>query len=223
MNRNFLLYLLGLSILLLLISLWLYSYTSEYHNNNINNQILINTNQSQLHTHEHSQDEFHIHADFLVVLNNSIMNFSNKEFMSELHNEQHSHVHLHDMNGNVIHYHEENITLETFFISLNMSFNQSCFISHENISYCEDETNSLQMFVNEEMNEEMNSYVAQDLDKILIIYGNYSDDEIEHYIKLVSDEACIYSMICEDRIPEGGIDSSCVTGASCIVDFDFLE
>ncbi|MFT4244554.1 MAG: hypothetical protein ACMXYB_03830 [Candidatus Woesearchaeota archaeon] len=223
MNRRFLIYLLVLAILLLFISIWLYSISLEYHSNNINNQITINTNQNELQTHKHSEDEFHIHADFLVILNETIMNFSKQDFMSELHNEQHSHVHLHDMNGNIIHYHKENITLEKFFTSLNMQFNQSCFTTHENISYCEDEINSLQMFVNGELNDEMQNYIAEDLDRILILFSNYSESQIEYYMNSVSDEACIYSMICEDRIPKGGVDSSCVTGASCLLDLDFLN
>ncbi|MCH8520145.1 MAG: hypothetical protein LAT82_05310 [Nanoarchaeota archaeon] len=221
MNRNYLLYLLGLSILLLIISIWLYS-NSITHNSLHNSTITINNNEI---SHSHNDDEFHIHADFLVVLNGTIMNFSREEFMSKLHDEQHSYVHLHDMKGNVIHFHKENISLEEFFTSINMVFNQSCFVTHENISYCENTTNDniLQMYVNGSLNENMEQYVANDMDQILIIYGNYTDIEIQEFINLVSDEACIYSMICEDRIPEGGLESSCATGSTCLVDLDFLQ
>ena len=223
MIRNYLVYLLCLAIILLLISTWLYSHTLNHHNSIHNMSIDNGNNSEKSHIHEHSSNEFHVHADFLVVLNGTIMNFSKDKFMSELHNEQHSHVHLHDMNGNIIHFHEENITLETFFTSLDMNFNQTCFVTHENNSYCEGETNLLQMFVNGELNKEMHNYVAEDLDRILILFGNYSNSEIDSFINLVTDESCIYSMICEDRIPEGGINSSCVTGSSCIVDLDFLN
>ena len=215
MIRNYLVYLLGLAILLLIISIWLYSYTSNYHNNNS-----INLTHN---SHSHLEDEFHIHADFLVILNNTILNFSKEKFMSELHNEQHPHVHLHDMNGKVIHFHEENITFEMFFKSLNIHLNESCFINYNNISYCQDDTNSLQMFVNGEENRKMQNYVAEDLDRILILFGNYSNNEIDTFMNMVSNDSCIYSMICEDRIPEGGINSSCVTGASCLLDLDFLN
>lgn len=202
MIRNYLLYLLGLAILLLIISIWLHSYTSNYHNNN---NINLTHNSNEHNSHTHLEDEFHIHADFLVILNDTILNFSKEKFMSELHNEQHTHVHLHDMNGKVIHFHEKNITLEIFFKSLNIHLNESCFIKYNNISYCQDNTNSLQMFVNGEENKKMQNYVAEDLDRILILFGNYSNDEIDTFMSMVSNDSCIYSMICEDRIPEGGI------------------
>lgn len=212
MNRTYLLYLLGLAVVFLLVSIWLHSYT---------NSLIVPLEHLDMQ-HSHG-DDFHVHADFLVILNGTIMNFSREEFMSDLHNELHRDVHLHDMNGNVIHFHEENITLDIFFTSLNMTFNETCFITHENISYCQDDFNSLHMFVNGVENTQMQEYVAEDLDQILIIFGNYSQSEIELYMNLVSDEACIYSMICEERIPEGGLNSSCVTGASCLVELDFLN
>ena len=128
------------------------------------------TNLNSSNTHpltNHSSDEFHVHADFLVVLNGTVLNFSKDEFMSELHSNKHGYVHLHDGIGNVVHFHKENITIETFFTSLNMQFNETCFVTHKNISFCENSSNSLSMYVNRALVEEKQNYVANDLDKIL--------------------------------------------------------
>lgn len=186
------------------------------------------TNSSNTHPlTDHESDEFHVHADFLVVLNGTVLNFSNEEFMSGLHSNKHGYVHLHDGVGNVVHFHKENITLETFFTSLNMQFNKTCFETHENTSFCEDSSNSLQLYVNETLIEEKQDYIARDLDQILVIYGNYTQEEINEYQSLVSDEACIHSNICKERIPEDFVSDaqgSCVTGFSCGgSELDFLN
>lgn len=188
------------------------------------------TNLNSSNTHpltNHSSDEFHVHADFLVVLNGTVLNFSKDEFMSGLHTNKHGYVHLHDSIGNVIHYHKENITLETFFTSLNMQFNQTCFVTNDNTSFCEDSSNSLYMYVNGALVEEKQDYIANDLDQILVLYGNYTQEEIEEYQLQVSDEACIHSNICRERIPEDFVSDaqgSCVTGFSCGgVELDFLN
>ncbi|MFP4401815.1 MAG: hypothetical protein ACLFPL_01150 [Candidatus Nanoarchaeia archaeon] len=216
MNRNYLLYLLIIAIITLGVSVALYS--------NINPTSAHSTHQPT----DHSSDEFHTHADFLVVVNGTVLNFSQDKYMSGLHSNKHGYVHLHDGNGDVIHFHKENISLEEFFTSLDMKFNESCFVTDENKSYCENNQSSINMFVNGEENEEYEKYIAQDLDQILILVGDYTQEEEEFYINNVTNKACIDSNICKERIPEGYVgdsqgDGSCVTGSSCSVNLDFLN
>lgn len=197
-----------------------------YFQNISENELESSTQQHPLTNH--SSDEYHVHVDFLVVLNDSIINFSKEEFMSdEIHSKNHGYVHLHNNIDNVIHFHKENLTLQTFFKSLDMNFTNSCFVTDDNSSYCKDSINSLNLYVNGSLIKDYQNYVPNDLDQILLLYGSYSQEEIEKYQSLVSDDACIHSNICKERIPEDFVSDaqgSCVTGFSCGGDaLDFLN
>ena len=161
---------------------------------------------------------YHIHADFKVYLDDVPYNFSQAKYMSTNTSKLSQVVHLHDMDGDIIHYHSRNITLSQFFSTLSMSFNSSCFVLDNGSSYCNDDQKSLRMFVRhtgdnwEQINEPAN-YVSEDLDQILIIYGT-ADYDISIREASVTDKACIQS----EKCPERGkpTDSSCA-GDVCIV------
>ena len=163
--------------------------------------------------------EFHIHADFKVNLNGSYINFSNDQFQSTSSKNLHEFVHLHDSNGDVIHYHERNQNLSDFFSSLGMELNELYFIDHNGFIYETNSTHKLSVFVNGKEISDHSSYVAKDLDQILIIYHQV-DIDISQNLKDVTDKACIESAKCPERgEPSEG---SCVTGSSCGVDINAL-
>ena len=141
----------------------------------------------------------HMHTDFKVYLNGKEMDFRKPEY-----NVKHQWIHLHvenDNGGNVIHVESEKATLGFFFESLGMNFNYNCFvISH--IGYCSNETYRLRFFVNGVENFEYGNYIPKDLDRILITYGNEPDEDIQNQIDSVTDDACIYSDKCPERVRE---------------------
>lgn len=165
----------------------------------------------------HSHD-FHIHADFLVSLNGEIYNFTNQKYMSDGVHLNHEYVHLHDNNPFVIHYHKENITLGSFFHSLNMNLTNDSF-STLNKTYTTNQTHIFEVYVNQELIENPQNYVANDLDRILIVYYQ-QNISITHLFDQVTNLSCIYSLKCPERgePPE----SSCLTGSTCAVDIEWL-
>jgi hypothetical protein len=160
---------------------------------------------------------YHTHADFKVYLNGTAFNFSQAKYMSTKDNVVNSRVHLHDMDGGIIHHHARNVTMAEFFSTLNMTFNSSCFVTDGN--YCNDGNNRLRMFVQHyggqwKENTEMEKYVFEDMDRILITYGDPAVP-ISDQLSSVSDRACIQS----EKCPERGMpsDESTCSGTVCNV------
>lgn len=149
---------------------------------------------------------YHTHSDFLVVINDEVINFAKEEYM-----EAHQYIHLHDMNGYIVHFHKENQTLTDFFGSLNMNLSIECFSLYGQ-NYCNNETHELRIFVNDTQIFE-SDYVTEDLDRILILYGLIGEDP-SIYLDQVSDEACIYSHKCPER---GEAPFEECGGDSCII------
>lgn len=151
---------------------------------------------------------YHIHADFAVILNSERVNFSKEEYMDIGEN-----IHLHDMNPDVVHYHKENLSMIDFFNNLNMTLNSTCFGYYDE-AFCNNQTHSLLMVVNGNFTENFD-YVPNDLDRILIYYGNQGNETIMNYFQEnVTDKACIYSEKCPER---GTAPPEECGGDSCIV------
>ncbi len=142
---------------------------------------------------------FHAHADFKVFLDGKEFSFNETHFDVANH---YIHFHLRNPDGDkVIHVEGmENITLKIFFDSLNITFNASCFIESE--SYCNTFEKRIRFFVSGKENFQFDFYEPKNIDRILITYGNESDEEIMLQMNNITDYACIYSNRCPERIPE---------------------
>ncbi len=153
--------------------------------------------------------EFHEHADIKIYLEGNLVDLSQKKYQSNEDQRLDPSVHLHDNNGDIVHAHEKGITLNRFFTSLDMQFTDVCFVLDTNEQYCSDENNTLQLYVNGKEQRKMERYIFDDLDQILIFYGN----KVGQLVESVTDRACIYSAQCPERgeAPEEG----CVTGGGC--------
>lgn len=143
---------------------------------------------------------FHAHADFKVFLDGKEFSFNKTAF--DVTN-RHIHLHLKNPDGDkVIHLEGmENITLKIFFDSLNITFNASCFIT-ESEGYCNNVQKRIRFFINGNENFQFDLYEPRNIDRILITYGNETDEEIVKQMENVTDYACIYSNRCPERVAE---------------------
>jgi hypothetical protein len=164
---------------------------------------------------ENSFEQYHIHADFKVFLNGKPINFSKPEYMSSQNHELNKYVHLHDMNGDVIHFHSRDVGLKDFFESINMTLKDNCLII-KGKAYC-----NLKLYVNRLFiwfEEDLSTYTPKDLDRILITDGI---GNIEEQKAMVTSDACIYSNKCFWKTLGKNInqdsESGCVSGSSCPV------
>ena len=163
--------------------------------------------------------EFHEHANFAVFLNDVQFNFNQSKYMTNESTEvgKRQFVHMHDMNGGIIHLHAPGITLGRFFDSLGMQLNSTCLTLDNGSSYCTSENSSLKMYVNGAQANEFDALQLHDLDKVLISYGPHSDPMIQNQISSVPSDACIYSGKC--AAPPGFVNTeslTCKTGQASI-------
>lgn len=148
---------------------------------------------------QNQNEAYHIHSDFKVYINGKSLDFSLAKYQSKEGKELNPYIHLHDGNGNVIHVHKKGIKLGDFFNSLGFKFSSDCLVLDTGIKYCSDTENKLQLFVNGKQNSLFDKYELQDLDRILITYGQTSNTVLQNQISSVADTACIYSLTCPQR------------------------
>lgn len=135
---------------------------------------------------------YHAHADFLVVVNGSEINFSVPEYDEAY---QPVHLHLRNYGGDrVLHIESRRATIGDFFRSINIAFSRNCLVIGER--YCSGGAQSLKFYVNGESNGMFEKYAPKDMDRILVIYGNETDGEAARWSDSVSSLSCVFSLKC---------------------------
>ena len=59
---------------------------------------------------------------------------------------------------------------------------EECFVFPDNRRFCTDEDYSLKFYVNHQPVDDLRDYVFEDEDRILITFGNESQEQIEEYL-----------------------------------------
>ena len=142
----------------------------------------------------------HIHADWKVYINGKSLDFSNKSHMERMRNNQpvSSFIHVDsgapapEKTGDVLHMHATGVPLLVFFKSIGMDFNKDCITLENKEKLCGDGNTKLKFFVNGKENNEFENYVFNDLDKILISYGDGNNEEIKNQLDSITDFAKIH-------------------------------
>jgi len=127
----------------------------------------------------------HIHADWKIFINGEELDESFVESlamdMSKMDSPVTSNfIHLDkgtttpEKTGDVLHMHATGVPLWVFFKSVGMEFSKDC-LSFDGKKFCNGATNTLKFYANGKPNEKWENYVFNDLDKILVSYGNESD------------------------------------------------
>lgn len=141
----------------------------------------------------------HDHADIKVYLANKKLDLSQPKYQSTEEKELDDDTHMHDGNGDVVHKHRTGITIGYFFKTLGITFDNKCFALDTGEKYCSDEKNKLAFYVNGKLNDKFGDYEFSDLDRLLITYGENSDEIVKNQISSVTDLACMYSEKCPER------------------------
>ena len=161
------------------------------------------------------EDEFHEHADFKVILDGQVVDFSQYKYMTTETQILSSFVHLHDGDGKVLHTHAKGVTLGLFFESLGMNFSRECFVPDTGGQFCNGNGKTLKLFVDGVANDRFADYEPRDLDRILVSFGDETETETAEQINSVSDNACIQSLKCPER--GAPADESSCTAAGCTI------
>ena len=129
----------------------------------------------------------HEHAAFIINVNGTPIDFSQPQYQvkSRL-------IHVEGGDGFTLHRHTDRVPFGEFLRSENMNIEGSCFSIAEGTSnhrvnnrdtqeYCSNGTEELRAFVNGEELESpasLGDYILKDDDRILLIYGNQTADQL---------------------------------------------
>jgi len=115
----------------------------------------------------------HEHASLLVRI------FGDKfDFSATTYQIKNSWIHFEESDGNTIHRHSSGVTLDYLFETLSIAIDEDCYIFTDGRQFCTNEDYSLKYFINGDSVNNINDYVIQDDDRILISYGSETEDQI---------------------------------------------
>ena len=119
----------------------------------------------------------HEHASLLVKIFTDKFDFSVPSYQIKS-----SWIHFEESDGTTIHRHASGVTLGYLFDSLNIGINSECYIFPDGRQFCTNEDYSLKYYINHRIVKDINDYVLDDTDRILITYGNQTPEEIEEQL-----------------------------------------
>lgn len=125
----------------------------------------------------------HEHAILLVKIFGEDANFARPNFQL-----QSKWIHFENDNGYTIHRHAKNVTLGFLFKTLNMDLDKDCLLTYYGKEFCSNQDFQLKFFINGNKTNELGNYVIKENDRILITYGNYSENKINEYLNEVKDK-----------------------------------
>jgi hypothetical protein len=183
---------------------------------------------SQAHsTSNDGRQDIHVHADFALFIRGQQFDFGQKKFISVEGEELSETVHIHDPRHTLVHVHKEGVTWDEFFTSLGfklddpsfkaISPDKTCMTLPGGEKLCQGATETFKFFVNGVKVDGVSSTGIYDLDRVLISFGPESVAEVAaKQLPRVSDEACIPSERCGDRIPKDQTPEPCSVSTGCI-------
>jgi len=119
----------------------------------------------------------HEHASVLVKI------FGDKfDFTSPAYQIKSSWIHFEDSDGTTIHRHSSGVTLGYLFANLGIGIDSECYKFPDGRQFCTNEDYSLKYYINHRIVKDINDYVLDDTDRILITYGNQTPEEIEEQL-----------------------------------------
>jgi len=119
----------------------------------------------------------HEHASLLVRI------FGDKfDFTSPAYQIKSSWIHFEDSDGTTIHRHSSGVTLGYLFANLGIGIDSECYKFPDGRQFCTNEDYSLKYYINHRIVKDINDYVLDDTDRILITYGNQTPEQIEEQL-----------------------------------------
>ena len=158
----------------------------------------------------------HWHADFALYIRGERYDFNQPRFVSDEEDELSENVHIHNPRHHVVHVHREGTTWREFFGSIGFELTDQCLTTPEGERLCTSDTERLSFMLNGVRLDGLAFVDITDIDRALISFGSETEAELLEQYAQVTDEACIVSLLCAERVPEGGIeDEPCTGGSEC--------
>jgi len=88
-------------------------------------------------------------------------------------------THFEGRDGSTIHKHATGVTLGYLFESLSLGLDDQCFVFQDGRSFCTNEDYSLKLFINGEQVPDIRDHEGVEDDRVLILYGAQTPEEIK--------------------------------------------
>lgn len=131
----------------------------------------------------------HVHAGFAVILNGQEIDFSQTRYQVDTTRSQL--IHMEGGDGTTLHRHATGVPIEEFLHSVRMDIVNNCFVNDNGAQYCEGGDNRLIYFVNGQEVDDIMGYVLNEDDRILITYGDLTEQQIQEQIDTVNDRPLV--------------------------------
>ena len=115
----------------------------------------------------------HEHASMLVRIFGDQFDFSATTYQVKS-----AWIHFESSDGETIHRHASGVTLGYLFENLNIYIDDDCFVFSDGRQFCTNEDYSLKYYINHAVVDNINDYVFEDKDRILISYGSENQEQI---------------------------------------------
>jgi len=119
----------------------------------------------------------HEHASLLVRIFGDRFDFSVPSYQIKS-----SWIHFEESDGTTIHRHASGVALGYLFDTLNIGINNECYVFPDGRNFCTNEDYSLKYYINHQIVKDINDYVFEDGDRILITYGSETPEQIEEQL-----------------------------------------
>ena len=119
----------------------------------------------------------HEHASLLVRIFGDTFDFSSPAYQIKS-----SWIHFEDSDGTTIHRHSSGVTLGYLFANIGIGIDSECYKFPDGRSFCTNEDYSLKYYINHQIVKDINDYVLEEGDRILITYGNETPEQIEEQL-----------------------------------------
>ena len=116
----------------------------------------------------------HAHAAIIVNIFGDEFDFSAPAYQIKS-----SWIHFEGRDGSTIHKHATGVTLQFLFDSLLLGVDDQCFVFQDGRSFCTGDEYDLKFFINGEQVSDIRDYEIMEGDRILIVYGGQTSEEIQ--------------------------------------------
>ena len=120
----------------------------------------------------------HEHASLLVRIFGDKFDFSVPSYQIKS-----SWIHFEESDGTTIHRHASGVTLGYLFDSLNIGMDSKCYVFPDGRQFCNNEDYSLKYYINHQPVSDINDYIFEDGDRILITFGSETPEQIDEQLK----------------------------------------
>ena len=100
-------------------------------------------------------------------------------------------IHFEGRDGSTIHKHATGVTLQYLFDSLLLGFDDQCFVFQDGRSFCTNDDYDLKLFINGEQESDIRDYEVMEADRVLVLYGGQTPDEIQSILLKLDDQELV--------------------------------